>query len=634
MPRISETNSTNLYNAGTNAGCIGTKPTFTDNNDGTYDIGAFEVLLYDNSNHEGQLKRYLFAADAGRSIADTPDEIRYLVVNYNSGTPILQDLTYAQLSQINESSVVPVFTMYNESNTHIHHVDWDTLGQGLPNMIHKRLVKTDRFRRESGVALSVTDPAMSVQITAGQVWLGAVENALDAFNSATATHRWYHWHHSGVNLTINITTVGGGGEVTAAAINTAGTGYMAGMDIAVLGGTGTGFVVTIDTVNAVTGAVTAISISSAGTGYLATDDNLSVYQGWMRMVWENGSGVYNSSRYDGGSAVGVLPLTNNYYTVNWIYRDLEGDPHAGYVLGGNYQTFAEALSSQPRTDLPIEFAVMSTLVGRIIVQQGDTVATSASSLVESAYETHYSGQPVSFHNDLGGLQGGVSGVYYHSDQGTNKTDTPLFTGLVLPKTAGTGIQVDLTTPTFGWRDLEGVEYADLGGATGATLSVYHAPLREYSFSTGDRMDVRFHVPHDYVPNTDMYLHVHWSHNGTAISGTFTATLDYSYAKGHNQENFSAPKQVSVTYPTVNIATTPQYRHRIEEVIFTTPTPGGTATLLDNALLEVDGLILVGLTVTAKPTITGGVVDPFIHRVDIHYQSSNLATKQKAPPFFV
>lgn len=418
MTRISEKFNTELYLSGANAGVIEVPPTFTDNNNGTYDISDFTCLLYDNDSHANSLYTYNISTAngftmIGRDISDTPNEVRYLVVdNTIAGSPVLRDLTYAELSLINESDIIPVITMYNEDNTLIHYIGWDTLGKGLSNMIHKRLVKTDRFKRESGLALSVTDPTKSVQIGSGLVWIGAVENTLGAFSSATATYRWYHWHNSGVNLTVNITTVGGGGDVTAAAINTAGTGYMAGMDYPVLGGTGTGFVVTIDTVGA-TGNVTAISISAAGTGYLDTDDNLSVYQGWQRMLWTDGSGTYNNSHYDGGSAVGVLPLTNNYYTVNWVYRDLENSPHAGFVLGGNYQTYAEALASQPRTDLPNEFHVMSTLVGRIITQEGLTVATSTSSLVESAYETIYSGQPVSFHNDLGELQGGTTNEYYH-----------------------------------------------------------------------------------------------------------------------------------------------------------------------------------------------------------------------------
>ena len=339
MPKISETNSnTTLFNAGIAAGVIGTPPTFLDNTDGTYDLGEFDVLLYDNVNQEGGLKQFHFDVDAGRDLTSTPNEVRYLVADYNSGTPQLVDLTFAQLSQINESTIVPIFTMYVEwdgaSTYQIHQLHWDTLGQGLPNMLHKRFVKTDRFRRETGVELGYSDPSMYVTIGSGRYWLGAVEHDLDAFNTATAGHRWYFWY------------------------------------------------------------------TSSGS--------------WTRTITTDGSGTYNNTQYDNGTD--LVTLTDNYYTVNWIYRDLEQNPHAGYVLGdAEYETYGEALAAQPRTDLPTEFSVVSALVGRIIVQKGQTVATSTNSLVESAFDTIYQGATITEHNNIAGKQGGVLDEYYHLD---------------------------------------------------------------------------------------------------------------------------------------------------------------------------------------------------------------------------
>jgi hypothetical protein len=71
---------------------------------------------------------------------------------------------------------------------------------------------------------------------------------------------------------------------------------------------------------------------------------------------------------------------------------------------------------------------------------------------------------------------------------------------------------------------------------------------------------------------------------------------------------------------------------ITEVQLTTS--GGSATQWDTSLIEVDGLILGCLTLTAIPTITGGVVnEPFVHHIDLHYQSTGIGTKQKAPDFY-
>ncbi len=205
--------------------------------------------------------------------------------------------------------------------------------------------------------------------------------------------------------------------------------------------------------------------------------------------------------------------------------------------------------------------------------------------------------------------------------------------MVSPKAAGRGIRVDNAAPTFGWRDLEGYEIPDPTGGDRPTLSVYSGgSIKENAFSNGDVLRIRYHVPHDYVKDTDMFAHIHWSHNGTAISGNVVFGLTSDYAKGHNQGEFGNEKTINITYSTIDISTTPQYRHRIEESAITSD--GGSATLIDRELLEPDGIILVTFELITNPTITGGSPNNvFVHRADLHYQSTNIATKDKAPDFY-
>jgi hypothetical protein len=207
--------------------------------------------------------------------------------------------------------------------------------------------------------------------------------------------------------------------------------------------------------------------------------------------------------------------------------------------------------------------------------------------------------------------------------------------IVFNKASGKGIKVDSTTPTFGWRDLEGFEIPDPTGGDRPTLSTYNSggEIKENAFSNGDKLRIRYHIPHDYVKGTDIFSHIHWSHNGTAISGNVVFGITSDYAKGHNQANFGTEKSISIPYNTTNIATTPQRRHRIEEAAMTSD--GGSGTLIDRGLLEPDGVILVTFEVTTNPTITGGSPNNvFVHRADLHYQSSNIATKAKVPDFYV
>ena len=204
---------------------------------------------------------------------------------------------------------------------------------------------------------------------------------------------------------------------------------------------------------------------------------------------------------------------------------------------------------------------------------------------------------------------------------------------VLSKISGRGIKVDIVNPSFPWADITGLMAEDPGGANSPVLTVLRGGLcRVYAYTVNDKVDLRFHVPHDYAPGTDMHIHVHWSHNGTAISGNFTLSCASSYAKGHNQAIFPAERTVTITYATVDIATTPQYMHRSDEVQWSSN--GGSATLADSAQLEPDGVVLMNCTLTSLPTITGGTTPKvFIHYIDLHYQTTGINTKNRAPGFY-
>jgi len=200
--------------------------------------------------------------------------------------------------------------------------------------------------------------------------------------------------------------------------------------------------------------------------------------------------------------------------------------------------------------------------------------------------------------------------------------------IVVPKTTNIGIQVDPAAPTFGWADLLGV-VTNGKGASKPTETTYRGGITQFLFGAGDDMGIEFHIPHDYVPGTDIYFHVHWSHISTLVTGgTITFTAESSYSKGHNQATFSAP----VTGTFTGTASTTQYQHIISEVQFSDPTPAGLE--LDTDDLEVDGVIIMRLEMTTNSiTSSGAVPDPFLHYVDIHYQSTNMPTKQKAPDFY-
>lgn len=213
---------------------------------------------------------------------------------------------------------------------------------------------------------------------------------------------------------------------------------------------------------------------------------------------------------------------------------------------------------------------------------------------------------------------------------TQLTTLELTEDLVLSNVKGRGVYVDTAEPVFGWRDIIGPVVPKASGAGSPTRRQYAGGnVYDWSFAANDVCDFVFHIPHDYVPGTDLYIHVHWSHNGTAISGNAVFTFYAQYAKGHDQAIFGSEISNTITYATVDVTTTPQYRHRIDEIAISTS--GGDANHLDSDAIEVDGLILGQLKMTTLPTITSGNL--FVHTVDVHYQSTNMATKNKAPNFW-
>lgn len=200
-------------------------------------------------------------------------------------------------------------------------------------------------------------------------------------------------------------------------------------------------------------------------------------------------------------------------------------------------------------------------------------------------------------------------------------------GLILSKDAGIGVKVDTESASYPWLDLLGQVHLDAEAASNRPdFNVYRAGLKQYQFTVNDQVYNEYHLPHDYVPGTDIYIHAHWSHISASVaSGGVTWGFEVSYAKGHNQAPFSVPLTVTVT----QAASPVQYQHMIAETQLSAV--GGAGGLLDTDDLEPDGVILLRAYLSANDMSVAA--DPFMHYVDLHYQSTGIGTKQKAPNFY-
>ena len=189
----------------------------------------------------------------------------------------------------------------------------------------------------------------------------------------------------------------------------------------------------------------------------------------------------------------------------------------------------------------------------------------------------------------------------------------------------------------------GDQFSKNTGATKPTLTAYNGVISGWLFAAGKESYHSYHIGHDHCPGTDIYLHVHWSQKDSALvtGGTLGFKYTAMYAKGHNQTTGSSFEATPITasFSSIDIndgASGLNIRqHHLSEVIISGAS--ATAALFDRDVLEPDGVIELtfemdsnGLTVSG-----GGIPDPFIHFVDIHYQTRGIAgTKQRVPDFYV
>ena len=171
-------------------------PTITENsgtitigNDGTYN-------LFNYTDGSGVVHNYSIN---GGSFTPTTGGLSYIVANYNSGTPVIQMIT--DVSLINETTIIPVVTIYCDG-VQCHILDWDQLGKALSNKLHQSIVKTQRYRRESGLTLG-EQATRYVTISSGIVWVGANRQTPAAINSSVDNLTFFY-HVGGVWTTTPI----------------------------------------------------------------------------------------------------------------------------------------------------------------------------------------------------------------------------------------------------------------------------------------------------------------------------------------------------------------------------------------------------------------------------------------------
>ena len=193
--------------------------------------------------------------------------------------------------------------------------------------------------------------------------------------------------------------------------------------------------------------------------------------------------------------------------------------------------------------------------------------------------------------------------------------------LVLPNETGYGIKVggQEGDDAWPWRDITSeVRTRGVGATDPAWTQIGATVFSGYVFALNDVCWMHYHIPHDYVPGSDVHLHIHWF-----VDGTDTETVkwqwEYVYAKGFNQEAFAFASATTVTAEEAPPGTA--YQHMVTETV--------AITIAD---MEVDGHIMTKITRLSNGG-SDNADDVFMIEGDCHYQSTNVGTIDKAPDFW-
>jgi len=125
--------------------------------------------------------------------------------------------------------------------------------------------------------------------------------------------------------------------------------------------------------------------------------------GWTHTT---GNTQIDNINYD-NNAGAPQALTANRYGVFWVYICLEGRIQVLYGQGD--YTLANAEDASPPASIPEMLSEFCILAAKIVIQKAAVAFTS----IVSAYITYFPTTNPANHNDLGALQGGVAGEYYH-----------------------------------------------------------------------------------------------------------------------------------------------------------------------------------------------------------------------------
>lgn len=163
-------------------------PTIVDNNNGTASFSGGKCVVYSDIDGTMPLTQYSIPSQTFTFVDSATNYVCLKIVN---NSPVLYLATRAE---INYSNIIIIATIYRFGNI-LGILKWGTSGKATAPKLLKRLNRTDRFPRESGLMLSESTGRI-INITSGVTWFSLTEINLQAYTSAT-DDTWVIYKNSG-----------------------------------------------------------------------------------------------------------------------------------------------------------------------------------------------------------------------------------------------------------------------------------------------------------------------------------------------------------------------------------------------------------------------------------------------------
>ena len=216
---------------------------------------------------------------------------------------------------------------------------------------------------------------------------------------------------------------------------------------------------------------------------------------------------------------------------------------------------------------------------------------------------------------------------YQGNIGTVNTGNLNLTGNInFTSAQGSGI---LVNSNYGWNSIKGDITPYPSGSSAPSMKTYMGSFQWWSYVAHDGGNMIFTIPYDYAPGTDLYMELHWGHNGTGISGSLIVDSTMTSSKGFGQSAFTpmATSQLAIT--SINIANTPQYQHRTESIQLSVH--GGSSAMINSDSLEPGSIVMVNYILSQVPSVQSG--STFVFSAELIYKSTVLPTKNRTPNFY-